>query len=142
MHVGAADSAPGFDNLVKDIAGRFGLPGSPPKYVAMNDWNPEWDTIYPFSAVRQFMFLACHTSDGFSSECVLQFITPYKLDLPLRPEYMDPLEHSFVVEAVNDTVDAVAGTRKLTLQINHPGIIWTSMSSTSSPKDISINAHS
>ncbi|KAI0091617.1 hypothetical protein BDY19DRAFT_983891 [Irpex rosettiformis] len=105
LHVGAADSAPGFNVLAHDIAERFGVPGAPPKYVAMNDWNPEWDTIYPFSA----------------------FITPYKLDLPLRPEYMDPLEHSFTVEAVNDNIDAEAGTRKLTLQVNHPGIIWTTV---------------
>ncbi|KAI0343326.1 hypothetical protein BDW22DRAFT_1394270 [Trametopsis cervina] len=105
LHVGSADSAPGFDIIAKDIAQQFGTPGVPPAFVEMDDWNPEWDAIYPFSA----------------------FVSPYKLDLPLRPEYQDALDHSYSVVAVNDTVDKVAGTRSLTLQVNHPGIIWSTI---------------
>lgn len=51
LHVGAADSVPGFDTLTHAIAERFGAPGVPPAFVTMNDWNADWDTIYPFSAV-------------------------------------------------------------------------------------------
>ncbi|GJE93217.1 M28 family metallopeptidase [Phanerochaete sordida] len=105
LHVAAADSAPGFDALAHDIAERFGAPGVPPAPVVMTEWNADWDTIYPFSA----------------------FITPYKLELPLKEEYMDPLDFSFVVSAVNDHIDKEAGTRKLTLKVEHPSIIWTAV---------------
>ena len=54
LHVAAADSAPGFDELAYDIAQRFGAPDSGPVPVVMNDWNPDWDTVYPFSAVRRW----------------------------------------------------------------------------------------
>ena len=49
------------------------------------------------------------------------------MELPLREEYLDPLDFSFAVTAVNDEVDAAAGTRKLTLKVTHPGIIWTAV---------------
>ena len=57
----------------------------------------------------------------------MQFLTPYKFDLPLRAEHQDPLEHDFTVTAVNDKVDEAAGTRSFTLVVNHPGIIWTGL---------------
>ncbi|KAJ3545708.1 hypothetical protein NM688_g5597 [Phlebia brevispora] len=105
LHVGAADSAPGFGELAYDIAQRFGAPNSGPVPVVMNDWNPDWDTIYPFSA----------------------FVTPYKLDLPLREEYMDPLDYNFSVAAINNSVDEAKGVRNFTMVIRHPGIVWTSV---------------
>ena len=52
-------------------------------------------------------------------------MTPYKFDLPLRPEHQDPLDPDFKVTAINDKVDEVAGTRSFTLVVTHPGIIWT-----------------
>lgn len=27
------------------------MPDVPPAYVIMDEWNADWDTIYPFSAV-------------------------------------------------------------------------------------------
>ncbi|GJJ11709.1 hypothetical protein Clacol_005946 [Clathrus columnatus] len=36
-----------------------------------------------------------------------------------------PDEHTFKVSALNDTTDLSAGTRSLTLRIDHPGVIWT-----------------
>lgn len=105
LHIGAADSAPGFHELVHDISQQFGAPGIAPDYVVMDDWNADWDTIYPFSA----------------------FLSPYKMELPLREEYMDQLDYSFTVTAVNDTINAEDGTRKLTLLVTHPGIIWTAV---------------
>ena len=50
------------------------------------------------------------------------------MELPLREEYMDQLDYSFTVTAVNDTINAADGTRKLTLSVTHPGIIWTGSS--------------
>ncbi|KAG2143750.1 uncharacterized protein EDB93DRAFT_1088015 [Suillus bovinus] len=105
LHIAAADGAPGFDDLVHDITRHFGVAGVPPKAVIMDDWNGDWDTLYPFSA----------------------FLSPYKIDLPLDPAYDAPWppEEQFTVSAVNDTVNESKGTRTMTLKIDHPGIMWT-----------------
>lgn len=58
--------------------------------------------------------------------CIPQFLTTYKFDLPVKPEYLDPLDHDFTVIAANDVIDEAAGTRSLTIVVKHPGIIWTS----------------
>ncbi|PCH44600.1 hypothetical protein WOLCODRAFT_26882 [Wolfiporia cocos MD-104 SS10] len=110
LHVAAADSAPGFDALAHSIAREFSVPDAVPMPMSMNAWNNDWDTMYPFSA----------------------FLTPYKFELPLKPEYMDAPEHDFTIVALNNSMDRVAGTRSLTLAVNHPGIIWTA---------ITFNAH-
>jgi hypothetical protein len=55
-------------------------------------------------------------------------MSPYKIPLPKDPGYVSPFEagkRAFKVEAVNDIIDVVANTRSLTLQITHPGLIWT-----------------
>ncbi|KAI0741328.1 hypothetical protein C8Q80DRAFT_1221427 [Daedaleopsis nitida] len=105
LHIAAADAAPGFHSLAVDIANEFSVPGVTLTSVVMDDWNTDWDTMYPFSA----------------------FLTPYKFDLPLRAEHQEAIEHDFTVTTINDKVDAVAGTRSFTLVINHPGIIWTAV---------------
>ncbi|KAI0364703.1 hypothetical protein BV20DRAFT_1029237 [Pilatotrama ljubarskyi] len=105
LHVASADGAPGFHELAVKIANEFSVPGATPTTVVMDDWNSDWDTMYPFSA----------------------FLTPYKFDLPLRAEHQDPIESAFTVTAVNDKIDEVAGTRSFTLLVNHPGIIWTAV---------------
>ncbi|KAI0820291.1 hypothetical protein BC628DRAFT_1524628 [Trametes gibbosa] len=105
LHVASADGAPGFHSLAADIAKEFSASEVTPTSIVMDDWNSDWDTIYPFSA----------------------FLTPYKLDLPLRAEHQDVLEHDFTVTAINDKVDEAAGTRSFTLVVNHPSIIWTAI---------------
>lgn len=122
MHVGAADSAPGFDDLAHDIAAKFSVSGFELIPSVMSDWNADWDTIYPFSAVS---LRARSLISNLLTELCTKFLSPYKLDLPLREEYFDATEHHFTVSAVNDTIDSSAGTRSLTLKIGHPGIIWT-----------------
>lgn len=52
LHVAAADRAPGFDALVHELAAEFGAAGVRPQPIVMDDWNPDWDVIYPVSAVR------------------------------------------------------------------------------------------
>jgi hypothetical protein len=65
--------------------------------------------------------------------CVLQFMSPYKVPLPIESGFVSPFakggERAFRIEAVNNTVDVLAGTRSLTLEITHPGLIWTGESS-------------
>lgn len=51
LHIAAADGAPGFDELVHEIATRFGADGVPPQAVVMDDHNGDWDNLYPFSVV-------------------------------------------------------------------------------------------
>jgi hypothetical protein len=53
LHIASADGAPGFHELVKDITGEFtGLSAVESVPVVMNDHNSDWDSLYPFSAVR------------------------------------------------------------------------------------------
>ncbi|KAI0078731.1 hypothetical protein K474DRAFT_1593590 [Panus rudis PR-1116 ss-1] len=104
LHFAAADGAPGFKLLAHDIAMKFGMPDvPPPSTILMDDWNADWDIIYPFSA----------------------FLTPYKIDLPPHPELIAAPKYDFALSAVNDTIDAAAGTRSFTLVVKHTGIIWT-----------------
>ncbi|KAI0046019.1 hypothetical protein FA95DRAFT_1680074 [Auriscalpium vulgare] len=106
LHIGAADGAPGLDALVYQISEQFGVPGTTAEAEEMNDWNGDWDILYPFSS----------------------FMSPYKIPLPIEPGFVSPFavgEQQFKVEAVNDKIDEKAGTRSFTLKIVHPGIIWT-----------------
>ncbi|KAI0297822.1 hypothetical protein B0F90DRAFT_1811013 [Multifurca ochricompacta] len=107
LHIGAADGGPGIEQLVDNIAANFGVVGTQAIQEDMHDWNGDWDIIYPFSS----------------------FMSPYKIPLPIEPGFISPFasggERAFKVEAVNETLDVVAGTRSLTLQITHPGLIWT-----------------
>jgi hypothetical protein len=53
LHIGAADGAPGFEQLVDDIAADFGMVGVQSVQEDMHDWNGDWDILYPFSAVSK-----------------------------------------------------------------------------------------
>lgn len=61
-----------------------------------------------------------------------QFMSPYKVPLPIDPSFISPFakggDREFTLKAVNDKIDEKAGTRSLTLEIDHPGIIWTGTS--------------
>ncbi|KII83063.1 hypothetical protein PLICRDRAFT_180757 [Plicaturopsis crispa FD-325 SS-3] len=105
LHISTADGAPGYDALVQDIARTFGRSDAPVHPIVMDDYNSDWDSLYPFSA----------------------FLTPYKIELPAIDGAASPWSagDKFTVTAENDVVDEAAGTRSLTLRIDHPGIIWT-----------------
>ncbi|KAH9951135.1 hypothetical protein B0H21DRAFT_719728 [Amylocystis lapponica] len=105
LHVAGADGAPGFTALAHGIAKEFSTSDAVPTTIIMDEWNSEWDTLYPFS----------------------NFLSPYKFDLPIKPEYMHAPEHDFSISAVNDSIDVAGGTRSLTLVVRHPGIIWTAI---------------
>ncbi|KAJ1299562.1 hypothetical protein OPQ81_011969 [Rhizoctonia solani] len=103
LQLGAADAAPGFDKLVDELAAEFGAPGAKPTLNVMDDWNPDWDVLYPFS----------------------QFVTSYKLTAPRPQGYESQWAKTFTVKAFEDILDFATGTRRLTLKISHPGLIWT-----------------
>ncbi|KAF8748104.1 peptidase M28 family [Rhizoctonia solani] len=103
LQLGAADAAPGFEALVNKLAAEFGAPGAKPTLNVMDDWNPDWDVLYPFS----------------------QFVTSYKVAAPRPQGYESSWEKIFTVKAYDDILDFATGTRKLTLKISHPGLIWT-----------------
>ncbi|KAH6874322.1 hypothetical protein BKA70DRAFT_1350465 [Coprinopsis sp. MPI-PUGE-AT-0042] len=109
LHLATADSAPGFDLLVNDIVQEFGTTNHTPAPVVMNDHNPDWDALYPFSA----------------------FLAPYKVPLAVSPSYVSPWtstsssQTKFKISALNDRSDLLAGTRSFTIKIDHPGLIWT-----------------
>ena len=55
-------------------------------------------------------------------------MSAYKLPLPIEPGFVFPFaagKCAFKMEVINDALDLVVGTRSLTLQITHPGLIWT-----------------
>ncbi|KAF5379478.1 hypothetical protein D9615_006633 [Tricholomella constricta] len=115
LHIADADGAPGFELLATDIMNEFVArrPGATANTssleltpVVMDDYNSDWDPLYPFSA----------------------FLTPFKVPLAVDPAYVSPWTvpgNGFTISAVNDVKDLNAGTRSLTLQISHPGLIWT-----------------
>ncbi|KAJ6614116.1 hypothetical protein B0H10DRAFT_2046102 [Mycena sp. CBHHK59/15] len=106
LHIATADSAPGFHDLVQEITTEFANLHVSAVPVVMDDYNSDWDPLYPFSA----------------------FLSPYKIELPKETGYISPWiapGTSFSLTAVNDVTDLVAGTRSFQLQVNHPGLIWT-----------------
>jgi hypothetical protein len=90
---------------VEDLAKQFSTTQVLPQPVVMNDYNSDWDILYPFSA----------------------FLTPYKVPLAVDRNYRSQwtADHRFSVSAINDVRDTDAGTRSLTLEVKHPGLIWS-----------------
>lgn len=107
LHIGAADGAPGLEALVEGITAEFGAVSSKAVQEKMDDWNGDWDILYPFSA----------------------FMSPYKVELPPVKGYVSPYvvggSMPFVIEAIDDVIDEEKQTRSLTLRVRHPGVIWT-----------------
>ena len=112
-NVGAADPAPGFEALANELQSQFGIASeSQAELKVMNDYNSDFDILYPVSA----------------------FLTPYKFQLPspgaasgFSTKYAAPAAEAnhFTVKATNEVLDLEAGTRSLTLEMNHPGVIWS-----------------
>ena len=101
MNLGSADPAPGFAKLVSEVHASLGIPGQAAELVEMNEYNSDFDILYPVSA----------------------FLTPYKFKMPTPPGAA--AHPNFQVQAVDEVLDFKAGTRSLTLQIDHPGLIWS-----------------
>lgn len=59
MHLSAADGAPGFHKLVEDIASEFVKTEETPVPIVMDESNPDWESLYPFSGVRHMTSFHC-----------------------------------------------------------------------------------
>jgi hypothetical protein len=58
----ACDAAPDFQQLVDQIATEFGAPHELAAAVEMDDRNPDWDVLYPFSQVfYNHLHVQCHS---------------------------------------------------------------------------------
>jgi hypothetical protein len=119
LHIAGADGAPGYELLVEDLAKEFSTTHVLPQPVVMDDYNSDWDILYPFSA----------------------FLTTYKVPLAVDQNYQSPwiADHRFSVSAINDIRDTDAGTRSLTLEVKHPGLIWSGAFTPSLSEDAVLN---
>ncbi|KAL5492913.1 hypothetical protein ACEPAI_4361 [Sanghuangporus weigelae] len=103
LGVGTSDPAPGFENLVQDIAAFITKKKTMAVKEDMHAYNGDWDVLYPFSA----------------------FLSPYEIALDSYvSSYADG---RFSVKAANDVVDLETRTRSLTLIVHHTGLIWTTI---------------
>ncbi|KDQ62015.1 hypothetical protein JAAARDRAFT_190713 [Jaapia argillacea MUCL 33604] len=109
LHIASADGAPGFNSLVSAIASEYDAEGNHPTSVIMDEYNSDWDVLYPFSA----------------------FLSPFLIDMAVDRAYANESSVAagkfITVSAERDFVDRENGTRSLTLVVDHPGVIWTSI---------------
>ncbi|WBW73084.1 ER metallopeptidase Erm1 [Schizosaccharomyces osmophilus] len=98
LHIATADSAPGFDKLVSNVASK--ISEEPAVKTEVNDWNSDWDTVYPFS----------------------QFLGSYRI--PLNEE--SNFEHKPRLSFSNKVVEN--GVANVTVTVDYPGLIWTVLS--------------
>lgn len=112
MNLGGADPSPShlFQSLADGLQAEFGVPGEAASLQEMNKYNPDFDILYPVS----------------------DFITPWKFRLPSAASDADAAmssssspEKNFHVRSHSEEVDINARTRKVTLEIYHPDIIWS-----------------
>ncbi|KIM39558.1 hypothetical protein M413DRAFT_447037 [Hebeloma cylindrosporum] len=109
LHIATADGAPGFEKLVEDIVHEFGAIEHVPPPVVMDEYNSDWDSLYPFS----------------------NFLSPYKIPLSIHPDYISPWtsERPFTVTSVDHPITndllPPGTTRNLTITVSHPDLIWT-----------------
>uniref|UniRef100_D8PVI5 Peptide hydrolase n=1 Tax=Schizophyllum commune (strain H4-8 / FGSC 9210) TaxID=578458 RepID=D8PVI5_SCHCM len=109
LHIGGFDPAPDLEILARDIA--TALPAAAPETtfgaVDMTPYNSDWNSIYPVSA----------------------FLSPYAVTMDVAEGYVSPWVKEdapvFYARAVRDERDEEAGTRALTLEMYHPGLIWS-----------------
>lgn len=118
MNLGGADPSPSrlFQSLADGLQGEFGVPDEKAYLQEMNKYNPDFDILYPVS----------------------DFITPWKFRLPTPDEEQvasdvsltrwtdtSTPETNFYVRSHSEVIDINARTRKLTLEVYHPSIIWS-----------------
>ena len=99
------------DNQTKDLVGDVlpipGLLSETFGAVDMTPYNSDWNTMYPVSAFLSPYAVTMDVADGYVSPWVTE-------DAPV-----------FYARAIRDERDDVAGTRALTLEMYHPGLIWS-----------------
>ncbi|KAL1744532.1 hypothetical protein HDZ31DRAFT_82588 [Schizophyllum fasciatum] len=108
LHIGGFDAAPDFEILAREIATALpaAAPGTTFGAVPMTPYNSDWNTLYPVSA----------------------FLSPYAVNMEIGAGYVSPWVADgpvFYARATRDERDEAAGTRALTLEMYHPGLIWS-----------------
>jgi hypothetical protein len=114
MNIGGADpDVKGLATIVDDVHAHMGIAGEKPVSMQMNDYNPNFDILYPVS----------------------NFITPFRFPLPNPPSSStspwtmssgSPSE-AFYPHASDDHIDWQAGTRRLKITFERKNIIWSVM---------------
>ncbi|KAL1706111.1 hypothetical protein EV121DRAFT_202026 [Schizophyllum commune] len=109
LHIGGFDPAPDFESLAREIATALpaAAPGTTFGAVDMTPYNSDWNTMYPVSAFLSPYAVTMDVADGYVSPWV-------KADAPV-----------FYARAIRDERDEAKGTRALTLEMYHPGLIWS-----------------
>lgn len=109
MNMGGADpDVSGLTQIVEDVHAHIGISAQPPSHPHMDAYNTDYDILYPVST----------------------FITPNKFAMT-QPAASSPWTYGhaeqadFMVRATEDEVDLETSTRRVTLTINRPGIIWS-----------------
>lgn len=109
MNLGSADPAPGMAALAHSLHSHLGLANTSAELREMNVYNPDFDVLYPVS----------------------DFLTPWKFQIasPLHhvTRYAAPAidSHHFMIKAQNEVIDLEQKTRRVTLEIQHEGVIWS-----------------
>ncbi|EPY49730.1 peptidase [Schizosaccharomyces cryophilus OY26] len=98
LHVATADSAPGFEKLVYDVASK--VSEEPVVQTEIDDWNSDWDTVYPFS----------------------QFLGSYRIPLNEKSNFEYKPRLSFSDKVIEN------GIANVTVTVDYPGLIWTVIS--------------
>jgi len=96
-----------------------------PAPIVMDDYNSDWDLLYPYSSVSFLYIYHFSLVDSFVNDH--QFLSPYKLLLDLDPSYVSPWTNgkSFAITSINHDENLIPGTRNITVQVSHPELIWT-----------------
>ncbi|TRM58647.1 hypothetical protein BD626DRAFT_559974 [Schizophyllum amplum] len=137
LHIGGFDAAPDFESLARDIA--TALPATAPGTVAANDLLAEDDKaaslvgdMLPVPGLLSETFAAVpmteYNSDWNTLYPVSAFISPYAVSMDVGAGYVSPWVADvpvFYARAIRDERNEEAGTRSLTLEMYHPGLIWS-----------------
>lgn len=109
LNLGGADpDVKGLESIVTDVHSQMGIADEPYTKMTMDEYNPDFAILYPVS----------------------NFLTPYKMRLPM-PQPSSPWTlpggAEFLPQASNEQIDWQAGTRRLTLTLRRPNLIWSVM---------------
>ncbi|KAH8813685.1 hypothetical protein DL96DRAFT_501140 [Flagelloscypha sp. PMI_526] len=123
LHFGNQDTAPGMDEMMRDMADSFSQNAVLTKPKNFEEMEVGWDLVYPFSTV----------------------LKPYDMVIPNSFIEASPAYHSlwklkFSIKATKD-ITLENGTRVLDLQIDHPGLIWPVLSFEAHVSSWSLDAH-
>lgn len=101
--VASADSELGFTTLVSSSLLKLGIDTGPLRLASVTDEHPSFDIIYPIG----------------------QLLNSVAIPLPHAENYLSPWRDVFKVYATDESLNAITKRRKLTVTIDHPGLIWT-----------------